>query len=197
MPVVPAAAMPLSAFRKERPRPTMEARRAGCAVRKDGTIWTRIAYRTRIGGASTTSCGYRSADGRSCTGRWEGNSYISFHFPLGARYGGVARPYSFFSVFNDHPHARAQGSALRDGGHRAQPQAGGIRGGERAGLEALPGRGVAGRATVPEAGLSGCRKACKNCDGTIPRPCAASPSGAAATRFARARRPTPSRSRSC
>ena len=197
MSVVPAAAMPLSAFCRERPRPTMEARRAGCAVRSDGAMWTRIGYRTRAGSASTTSCGYRSADGRSCTGRWEGSSHISFHFSLGARYGGVAPPYSFCSVFDDHPHARVQGSALRDGGHRALPQAGGIRGGERVGLEALPGRDVAGRATVPEAGLWGCRKSCKNLDGTTPRPCAASPSGAAATRSARARRPMPSRLPSC
>lgn len=72
MPVVPTAAMPLSVFRKGRPRPTMEARRAGCAVRKGGTIWTRIAYRARAGSASAASCEYRSAGGRSCTGRREG-----------------------------------------------------------------------------------------------------------------------------
>lgn len=34
------------------------------------------------------------------------------------------------------------------------------------GLEALPGPDAAGRATAPEAGLSGCRKVRKNLDGT-------------------------------
>ena len=49
MPVVPTEAMPLTVFRNEMPRSNMEARRAGCAVRKDGVTWTSIAYRTRAG----------------------------------------------------------------------------------------------------------------------------------------------------
>ena len=74
MPVVPAVVPPLSSFRNSSSRPTMEARRGGCAVREGRELWTRIAYRTRAGIARAMWCGYRSIAGRCRAARPGGRS---------------------------------------------------------------------------------------------------------------------------
>ena len=74
MPVVPAVVPPLSSFRNSGSRPTMEARRTGCAVREGRELWTRIAYRTRAGIARAMWCGYRSIAGRCRAARRGGRS---------------------------------------------------------------------------------------------------------------------------
>ena len=74
MPVVPAVVPPLSSFRNSSSRPTMEARRGGCAVREGREPRARIAYRTRAGIARATWRGYRSVAGRCRAARPKGRS---------------------------------------------------------------------------------------------------------------------------
>ena len=74
MPVVLTVVPPLLSFRNSSSRPTMEARRGGCAVREGREPRARIAYRTRAGIARAMWCGYRSIAGRCRAARPGGRS---------------------------------------------------------------------------------------------------------------------------
>ena len=74
MPVVPAVVPPLSSFRNGSSRPTMEARRGGCAVREGREPRARIACRTRAGIARATWRGYRGVAGGCRAARPKGRS---------------------------------------------------------------------------------------------------------------------------
>ena len=110
---MPAVVPPLSSFRNSSSRPTMEARRTGCAVREGRELWTRIAYRTRAGIARATWRGYRGVAGRCRAARPKGRS---------ARYPGcrpAGRAVSRWWRGAPAPTTHASASGLRPGAARA------------------------------------------------------------------------------